>query len=163
MELLKEGDRSPTVLRELRNLEDRQAGLDADLAAAGIPEAAPSLHPNLPELYRRKVEMLEEALRDPATMAAAAEALRTLIDAILVFPGEKRGKVNIELRGDLAAFLRLGEAAASGGAGAALAGGQKLDSGTAIPLVGNGRSGSSMGVLGSLVAGIGFEPMTFRL
>ena len=32
--------------------------------------------------------------------------LRALIDAILVFPGERRGKVSVTLRGDLAAFLR---------------------------------------------------------
>ncbi|MBX6387049.1 MAG: hypothetical protein IRZ07_29405, partial [Microbispora sp.] len=70
----------------------------------------PVLHPNLPELYRRKVAALEQALADPVTVAAAAGALRGLIDAILVYPGERRGEVSIQLRGDLAVFLRLGGA-----------------------------------------------------
>ena len=39
--------------------------------------------------------------------AAAVEALRSLIDAIVVHPGERRGEVRVELRGDLAAFLHL--------------------------------------------------------
>jgi hypothetical protein len=64
---------------------------------------------NLPELYRRKVEALEQALSDPAMAAAAIEALRSLIDAILVHPGARRGEVRIELRGDLAAFMHLTE------------------------------------------------------
>ena len=62
------------------------------------------MHPNLPGLYRRKVETLEIALADPATAAAAAEALRGLIDASLVFPGERRGEVMVQLRGDLEQF-----------------------------------------------------------
>lgn len=67
--------------------------------------------PRLPELYRRRVETLELALRDPTTAAAAAEALRGLIDAIEVFPGERRGEVSVVLRGDLAAFLHLEDSA----------------------------------------------------
>ena len=102
------------------------------------PEPMPDMHPNLPELYRRKIEVLEEALRDPSAAAAATEALRTLIDAILVYPGERRGEVTRELRGDLAAFLHLAEPAAG------------ADARTAALRMGNGRS---LGVMGSLVAG----------
>ena len=108
----------------------------------------PVLHPNLPELYRRKVAALEQALADPATAAAAAEALRGLIDAILVYPGERRDEVCIQLRGDLAAFLQLGCAP---------------NDKSAVLRVGNGRSGCGGDVLGSLDAGTGFEPVTFRL
>jgi hypothetical protein len=46
---------------------------------------------------------------------AATEALRELIEAILVFPGERRGEVSLSLSGDLAAFLHAGEAAAATG------------------------------------------------
>ena len=86
MEMLKEGHRSQAVVQELRGLEDRQASLSAQMTAAGKPEPVPTLHPNLPDLYRRKVEALEKALQDPSAAALAAEALRTLIDAILVHP-----------------------------------------------------------------------------
>ena len=105
--MLKEGHRSPAVIQELRGLEERRTSLKAQIETAGTPEPMPTLHPNLPELYRRKVEKLEQALQDPSSAAVAAAALRTLIDAILVHPGAARGELTIELRGDLAAFLRL--------------------------------------------------------
>jgi hypothetical protein len=70
----------------------------------------------------------------------------SLIDAILVFPGDQRGEVLIELRGDLAAFMRLADGTPPGK--------------VARFAVGNRRSGE---VMGSLVAGEGFEPSTFRL
>lgn len=76
----------------------------ADRSSRGS-EPVPVLHPNLPALYGRRVEALEAALADPATAMAATEALRGLIDAILVFPGERRGEVTVSLRGDLAASL----------------------------------------------------------
>jgi hypothetical protein len=63
---------------------------------------------------------------------------------------EKRGQVSVELGGDLAAFLYLSEPAEDG----------TSDSRTAVAQGGNGRSGGSMG---TLVAGTGFEPVTFRL
>ena len=148
LELLKEGHGSAAMVAELRELEQRHEALGAEIAAAGRPEPVPVLHPNLPELYRRKVAALEQALADPATAAAAAEALRGLIDAILVYPGERRGEVSIQLRGDLAAFLQLGGAP---------------NGKPAVLRVGNGRSGCAGDVLGSLDAGTGFEPVTFRL
>ena len=114
LDLMKEGRGSQAMVEELREIERRQAALASEIAAAGTPEPVPVLHPNLPELYRRKVETLEAALKDPAAAAAAMEALRGLIEAIEVFPGAKRGEISVVLRGDLAAFLHLNEA---GGAG----------------------------------------------
>ena len=146
LELIKAGHGSPAMVREMREMEQRQSEVDAAMISAGTPEQVPVLHPNLPEPYRRKVEALETALQDPATASAATEVLRTLIDAIMMFPGAKRGEVTIELRGDLAAFMHVDD----GG----------VATRTAVPRVGNGRS---IEVVGSLVAGIGFEPMTFRV
>ena len=124
---MKEGHGSPAMVQELRGLERQQAELQSLIAAAGTPEPVPDLHPNLPGLYRRKVEALEEALRDPSTAAAATEALRTLIDAILVYLGQHRGEVRLELRGDLAAFLYLSETESG------------ADGQTAVLRIGNGR------------------------
>jgi len=108
------------------------------------------LHPNLPALYSRTVATLGEAIRDPTAAATAAEVWRSLIDAIMVYPGERRGKVRVELRADLAAFLHLEGR------------GDISDARAAIPQMGNGRSGE---VMGSLVAGedlnlrpSGYEP-----
>jgi site-specific DNA recombinase len=139
---------SRSLVQELRHLEQRQTELTQKLSATDTPEALPALHPNLAQVYRQKVSDLEQALADPLVSAAAVEALRSLIDAIVVYPGPKRGEVRIELRGDLAAFMHL----ASG----------HVSRSSPPTAYGLGRGGSG-GVMGSLVAGIGFEPMTFRL
>ena len=153
LDLLKDGHGGPAMAAELRALEQRQESLAAEIAAAGMPEPVPALHPNLPALYRRKVETLELALQDPATAAAAAEALRGLIEAIEVFPGARRGEVEVMLRGDLAAFLHLGEAGAD----------RPPNSTKPALRVENGRSSFGREVMGTLDAGTGFEPVTFRL
>ncbi len=121
-----------TLVEELRSLEQRQDELKGEIEAAGKPELLPALHPNLAQVYREKVERLEVALQDPSVSAAAVEALRSLVDAVVVHPGERRGEIRLELRGDLAAFLHLAEG------------------GVVRPA--NGRSGE---VVGSLVAGAG--------
>jgi DNA invertase Pin-like site-specific DNA recombinase len=154
LELIKEGHGSSAMVQELRALEERQAALTADLAVAGTAEPVPVLHPNLPDLYRRKVEALEVALQDPSTAAAAATALRGLIEAILIFPGAKRGELTVELRGDLAAFLHLGTAASAQTSTSRSANGPTTPQRqTAVPCVGNGRSVLGGEVLGSLDAG----------
>jgi hypothetical protein len=56
------------------------------------------------------VEALEQELAEPL-VAAAAEALRSRIDAIIIHPGDHRGETSIELRGDLAAFMHLPDSA----------------------------------------------------
>lgn len=106
LELLKEGHGTPAMVAELRVTEHRLEELSVQIAAEHHPETVPVLHPNLPELYRRRVEALEVSLADPSTCLAATEALRGLIDAIQIHPGERRGELGVSLRGDLAAFLR---------------------------------------------------------
>ena len=136
------------MVAELRVTEHRLAELSVQIAAEHHPETVPVLHPNLPELYRRRVEALEVSLADPSTCLAATEALRGLIDAIQIHPGERRGELAVSLRGDLAAFLRSSD---EDGVAAT-----KVVSRRAV----NGCSGD---VMGSLDAGTGFEPVTFRL
>ncbi len=153
LDLIKDGHGGAAMVKELNEVERRQDIVAAEIAAAGTPEPVPVLHPNLPELYRRKVETLEAALQDPAAAAAAMAALRGLIEAFEVFPGAKRGEITVQLRGDLAAFLYLGEPGGAGG----------QNSKTAVLRVENGRSGRSGEVMGTLDAGTGFEPVTFRL
>jgi hypothetical protein len=137
---------SRTLVEELRDLEQRQDDLTRDIAATGTPESLPALHPNLAKVYREKVERLEQALRDPAVSAATVEALRSLIDAIVVHPGERRGEVRLELRGDLAAFLHLDDNDPAASHRAA------MNAKTAVSL---GKNGGSGGMMGSLVAGTG--------
>jgi hypothetical protein len=79
----------PTLASQL---ERRQDQLREEIVAAGTPEVLPALHPNLAQVYRQKVERLEEALHDPVVSAAAVEALRSPIDAIVVHPANGAGR-----------------------------------------------------------------------
>ena len=97
----------PAQVRQLGGrmtyLEARKATLESELVAAPLP--LPRLHPNLAELYRRKVANLHAELNRRETRTEAAEMLRDLIDEIRLVPED--GELAIELRGDLAAILAL--------------------------------------------------------
>jgi site-specific DNA recombinase len=79
----------------------RREELRAKVAAADAPP--PLLHPNMAGLYRQKVTTLAQALDHPETRTEASEALRGLIDAIVLTPNQ--GELQIELKGNLAAML----------------------------------------------------------
>ncbi len=98
----------------------------------------------LHELEARQDELNERlagALADPRDRDEAADAIRGLIERIVLTPGEKRGEMHAALHGDLGTIL---EWAGSGS--------RKNRTDTL-------RRGMSV----SVVAGVGFEPTTFRL
>ena len=64
------------------------------------------------DLYRQKVTRWREALEHQESRTEAAEALRGLIDAIVLTP--KEGELKIELKGNLAAMLKAAQAQSSG-------------------------------------------------
>jgi site-specific DNA recombinase len=122
--------------------KERLEALEAEkvtLTTAPTPAPTPSIHPNLAQVYRDKVARLEAELADPAIAADAKSVLRSLIDKIVLIPGEKRGEIGIELHGELANILTLGTAYK------------------------NKRRTGVARVQLSVVAGVGFEPTTFRL
>ena len=98
------------------------------------------LHPNLGEVYRRKVEELDAALRDPLIHDEALEIVRGLIDRLVIHPAEGGGFAG-RVIGDIARMVELG-----GGTERKKA---ALDERTACSV--------------KVVAGTGFEPVTFRL
>jgi site-specific DNA recombinase len=113
----------------------RREELKAKLAAADAPP--PLLHPEMAGLYRQKVTALAQALEHRETRTEASEALRGLIDAIVLTPDQ--GELQIELKGNLAAML-----------GAAQNAKRSPETGDL-----------SLQVV--MVAGAGFEPATFGL
>ncbi len=123
----------------LRELEARQDALNERLAA--VPADIPDIHPNIAGIYRRKVARLAQALDHPEDRDAAADAIRGLIERIVLTPSAKRGEMHASLHGDLGAILEWAGSGAGKGA-------------TDTP-----KSGMSV----SVVAGAGFEPATFRL
>lgn len=72
--------------------------LEAQMAQA--PADAPDVHPNVADLYQRRVESLIDALNRSEDRDRAAQNLRTVIDKIVLTPGAKRGEVQATLYGD---------------------------------------------------------------
>jgi site-specific DNA recombinase len=101
IEMVMNGVAPSEVKDELNANAAKREELKATLAAADAPP--PLLHPKMAGLSRQKVTALAEALEHPETRTEASEALRGLIDAIVLTPDQ--GELQIELRGNLAAML----------------------------------------------------------
>jgi len=113
------------------------------------------LHPRLADLYRKKIDDLVSALSDPSVKLGAMEALRGLVSEIRIIPdSDAPSGHRMELVGELAAILALSESAG------AVSGCRGLDMQKPPRLA---RAGVDHVWSGTLVAGVGFEPTTFRL
>jgi site-specific DNA recombinase len=135
------GEKATRTLRErLATLEAKRAELEADL---DIAAASPvELHPRAGDLYRQQVADLKAFLagQEGSQRAQAQALLRQLVERIVVRPTGPYGPVEFDVYGQLAGLIRL--------SGPVLA---------AEPPVPATRS------MGAMVAGVGFEPTTFRL
>ena len=136
IEAIKDGVPGAAVKDEMMVLEARKEELQRLLTEA--PEEQPILHPNLAQLYRRKVAQLTEALAGDETQAEAFDLIRSLVEEITLVPED--GELKVELKGNLAGILQL---------------------------CSTSKSPSSLSPERleqvKLVAGAGFEPATFRL
>ena len=125
----------------LTKLEQRRVALAAEAATAASP--APRLHPNLAEMYRRKVADLVAALEQDDA-AEVREMVRGLVERVTLFP-EGNGQ-RVEVRGELAAILALAQ-----------------DAKQLARAVNGASSAAVLCEQIKVVAGRGFEPLTFRL
>ncbi len=135
IDAITEGMFHPSMKAKMDDLEGRKAALETELANTK-PEQPVLLHPGLVGLYRDKVANLSASLNVPETKIEATAIIRSLLSEIRLIP--ERGTLAIELVGELAGLLALGQT--------------KTASETNAP----GRSVT-------MVAGAGFEPATFRL
>ncbi len=103
VDALAQGFKGDTLRARMDTLEARRAELTRTIASAPAP--APLLHPNLAELYRRKVAALTGALADPEHGAQALEIVRGLVDRVAVYPRDKGYEV--ELTGAIAQMVSL--------------------------------------------------------
>lgn len=102
---IKSGGPIEAIVDDMKRLEARKAELTAFLATADDPP--PLLHPSMAQLYRSRVQGLYDALQgeDEETRTEAADIIRTLVEDIVLTPVD--GKVEIDVRGDLAGILAL--------------------------------------------------------
>jgi site-specific DNA recombinase len=137
IQAIKDGVPATEVKDDLARVVMRREELQTLLA--GTKEEPVLLHPIMAAEYHRRVANLAQVLNQEENRPEAADILRSLVERIELRPN-KQGKLEIDLYGDLAGIL-------------SLAG--KKDR----PFDQNDLSFQQVKV----VAGIGFEPMTFRL
>ncbi|KRE16788.1 hypothetical protein ASE66_09245 [Bosea sp. Root483D1] len=103
MSAIEEGLYQPSMKQRLADLEEEKRLLNARLSDAREPSPV-RVHPNLAEAYRRRVAELESLVDDPELRDEAMEAIRSMIERIVVSPRDGGG-VTLELHGDLARIL----------------------------------------------------------
>ncbi len=103
IEAIKAGVPGAAVKDEMATLEDRRSDLFSQ--KEHTPAPMPRLHPNLAEVYRKKVATLAESLNEENTRADAAQAIQGLIEEVRLVP--ESGTLKIELFGQLAALINL--------------------------------------------------------
>ncbi|MBS7540655.1 recombinase family protein [Ancylobacter lacus] len=113
IEAIKEGMFQPSMKAEMDALEARKAELTAMLA--DVPADVPDLLPSASAIYAKKVGRLTEALNQPDQRAEAAEALRLLIEKIVLKPGPNKGEIDAALYGELGTILNWTDRQAIGG------------------------------------------------
>jgi site-specific DNA recombinase len=132
-----DGLRTPGLKSKLEELEAKLVQIDEKLSA---PAPSPvRLHPNLSDLYRRKVTELAVTLADPEIRTQALETIRGLIETVTVHMSP--GGIKLELEGALSAMIGLAQS-------------DKTKS---------SQSSEQLFRSVEVVAGTGFEPVTFRL
>jgi site-specific DNA recombinase len=134
IQAIKDGVSAVSIKDELLSLEARKDELQSRLGAPEMPEL---LHPRMSDVYREKVGSLCLALESEESRTGAADAIRALVEAIVLEPDVERLKIT--LKGDLAGMLS-----------AATDSKRSPDTGDLMVQI-------------KLVAGAGFEPATFGL
>jgi hypothetical protein len=134
VQAIKDGVSALSIKDELLSLEARKADLQSRLHAPDMPEL---LHPRMSDVYREKVGSLCLALENEESRTGAVDAIRALVEAIVLEPDGERLKIT--LKGDLAGMLS-----------AARHSKRSPDTGDLLVQI-------------KLVAGGGFEPPTFGL
>ena len=140
-----DGLRTDGLKAKIQTMEKEQSALQDAINAA--PATAPILHPNLSKLYAARVADLQTSLLDEDVHTEALDILRTLINRVEIGLKAEDGSRPIELIGDITAMI-------------------EASSGTPNSKKPALNGAGVLGVYASsakVVAGVGFEPTTFRL
>jgi len=101
--VIEQGGWHRALSERLTELEAKQDSLTARLS--DVPQDVPDLHPGIAETFRHRIERLTEALDHPEDAGEAAEAIREVIDRIVITPGPTRKDTSITLQGELGTIL----------------------------------------------------------
>ena len=100
-----DGDGPMDAVREkLRQLELTKSTLKKSMEQDLQPNNI-EMHPNIGQLYQRKISEISQLLSDQASREEAISLIRSLIERIDITPGEKHGQPQVQLVGGLAAIF----------------------------------------------------------
>lgn len=94
--VIEQGGWHRALSHRLTDLEAKQESLTTRLSKS--PSDVPSIHPKISEVYRRRIERLTEALSHPDDAQEATEAIREVIDRVVITPGAAHGEKYVTLR-----------------------------------------------------------------
>jgi plasmid stabilization system protein ParE len=106
VDAIADGVTALTLRDELLALETRKVALEPELA--GWREEPVRLHSEYGRRYHKQVEELAALVQSEEDKQDAFEAIRGLVDRIVLSP--ERGKLRVDLHGEIAAILRLAQA-----------------------------------------------------
>ncbi|TGD45347.1 hypothetical protein EEB11_02000 [Pseudotabrizicola sediminis] len=101
------------VKDKMISLDTRRQEIEAQLSAADATPAPVRFHPKMSETYRHRVAALIRGLGEGDATEEAREALRGLIEKIVLTPAPDGGGLAIDLHGALASLLRLATGASA--------------------------------------------------
>jgi site-specific DNA recombinase len=101
--VIENGGYKPALLDRLDELELQRGRLRERLAR--VSATPPDVHPNISEVFRAKVARLAETLNDPVDRAQAAQAIRSLIERVVLSPDPDSGEIKATLEGELGTIL----------------------------------------------------------
>jgi hypothetical protein len=104
MRAIEDGFYEPSMKERLRDLQSEKAKLGSASEDQTSDDLKILSHPNLPGLYRRKVEQLEAVLDGP-DRAQAMDLIRSMIERVDIHPRADSEGLDAELYGDLANIL----------------------------------------------------------
>ena len=130
------GTDTKSITSKLVGLENEKESLENEVNQFEEQATVIPMH-NIGQVYRTKIRQLTDGLSDPAIRLKAIETIQGLIDHIKVTPTNTG--FDVELYGELGGIMEV------------------------VYAKHERPAGLTAGRLFSLVAGVGFEPTTFRL
>jgi hypothetical protein len=87
-------------------LDKRRTEIELKLQTSPAPDLI-LLHPKMAINYRERIATLIKGLSEPDGMDEAKDALRSLIERIVLRPNKETGRLSVELEGDLSGLMIL--------------------------------------------------------
>jgi site-specific DNA recombinase len=152
IQAIKDGVPAEMIKDDLIRISEQQENLKK-LMASDCDEPQPLVHPTMSRRYREEVKALHKSMSERKN-AQTKEVIRSLIEKIVLTPNKGQDDLWIDLYGDLAGILTIAAKDKSLKTGA-------VNKDRPETTVANDNHNFRSSV--QLVAGTGFEPMTFGL